>query len=244
MKINRKTLQRLIREVTVELSPSEVKAAKQKLEDEGGAAGLDMIAKAVNDDEPDDDEISDEAVLDALKLADENIVQHTHGDIIDKGGITESLSSKKLRRLIMEELSENPVNIVSSELIKVVENNPHEITYDEVVSHMSELLPHMGRTFSLAYNMLMKDPNMLSDNQYFDADKLKNVISDSIYYFEEINDSLYESSHINIVNLRNLIKEELKRLSYVSKEQGHSYGKEHVSDRFDNNKVDDIIGHT
>ena len=44
--------------------------------------------------------------------------------------------------------------------------------------------------------------------------------------------------------LRQLIKEELKRLSYVSKEQGHTYGIEHLPDRFDQKKADDIIGHT
>jgi len=44
--------------------------------------------------------------------------------------------------------------------------------------------------------------------------------------------------------LRNLIKEELKRLSYVSKEQGHTYGIEHLPDHYDQKKADDIIGHT
>ena len=44
--------------------------------------------------------------------------------------------------------------------------------------------------------------------------------------------------------LRQLIKEELKRLSYVSKEQGYTYGIEHLSDQYDQKKADDIIGHT
>ena len=44
--------------------------------------------------------------------------------------------------------------------------------------------------------------------------------------------------------LRQLIKEELKRLSYVSKEQGYTYGLEHLPDRYDQKKADDIIGHT
>lgn len=42
--------------------------------------------------------------------------------------------------------------------------------------------------------------------------------------------------------LRGLIKEELKRLSYASKEQGFTYGLDHVSKR--NKSADDIIGHT
>ena len=46
------------------------------------------------------------------------------------------------------------------------------------------------------------------------------------------------------LKLINLIKEELKRLSYVSKEQGHTYGIEHLPDQYDQKKADDIIGHT
>ena len=40
------------------------------------------------------------------------------------------------------------------------------------------------------------------------------------------------------------MQEELKRLSYVSKEQGHTYGLEHLPDQYDQKKADDIIGHT
>lgn len=234
MKITKRQLRKLINEVEIKLSDAEVSAAKQKLKDEGGAAGLDMIAKAINDAESDDSEIGEEDALDALMSQDDDVVTHADGDIIDKAGITESLSIKKLKRLIKEVLSENPVDVVSSELIKVVENSPYEITYDEVVSHMSELLPRMRHTFSLAYNMLIKNPSILADNQYFNAEKLKNVINDSIYYFEEINDSQIENS----------INEELKRLSYVSKEQGNTYGIEHLPDQYDQKKADDIIGHT
>jgi len=45
-------------------------------------------------------------------------------------------------------------------------------------------------------------------------------------------------------DLRSLMNEELKRLSYVSKEQGHTYGIEHLPDQYDQKKADDIIGHT
>ena len=44
--------------------------------------------------------------------------------------------------------------------------------------------------------------------------------------------------------LRMLIKEELERLSYVSKKQGHTYGIEHLPGQYDQKKADDIIGHT
>lgn len=46
------------------------------------------------------------------------------------------------------------------------------------------------------------------------------------------------------LRLRKLIKEELERLSYVSKEQGYTYGLEHLPDQYDQEKADDIIGHT
>ena len=42
--------------------------------------------------------------------------------------------------------------------------------------------------------------------------------------------------------LKNLIKEELDRLSYVSKDLGFTYGLDHVSKR--DKAADDIIGHT
>jgi hypothetical protein len=42
--------------------------------------------------------------------------------------------------------------------------------------------------------------------------------------------------------LKNLIKEELKRLSYASKDQGFTYGLDHISKR--DKAADDIIGHT
>ena len=42
--------------------------------------------------------------------------------------------------------------------------------------------------------------------------------------------------------LKILIKEELKRLSYASKDQGFTYGLDHISKR--DKAADDIIGHT
>ena len=49
---------------------------------------------------------------------------------------------------------------------------------------------------------------------------------------------------INKKKLRKLIREEIKRLSYASKEQGFSYGKDHLGDEFDKEAKDDIVGHT
>ena len=44
--------------------------------------------------------------------------------------------------------------------------------------------------------------------------------------------------------LQKLIREELERLSYASKEQGFTYGLEHLPDQYDPEKADAIIGHT
>ncbi len=43
------------------------------------------------------------------------------------------------------------------------------------------------------------------------------------------------------VKLRQIISEELERLSYVSKEQGFTYGLDHVQK---DQNYEDIIGHT
>jgi len=47
---------------------------------------------------------------------------------------------------------------------------------------------------------------------------------------------------LNKSQIRRIIIEELTRLSYVSKEQGFTYGLDHVSNR--DKAADDIIGHT
>jgi len=47
---------------------------------------------------------------------------------------------------------------------------------------------------------------------------------------------------LNKKQIRRIIFEELSRLSYVSKEQGFTYGLDHVSSR--DKAANDIIGHT
>tara|TARA_R100001015_G_C4451263_1_gene41340 strand:- start:196 stop:351 length:156 start_codon:yes stop_codon:yes gene_type:complete len=44
--------------------------------------------------------------------------------------------------------------------------------------------------------------------------------------------------------LKSLIAEEMKRLSYAAKDQGFTYGIEHLPDYHEPEKADDIIGHT
>ena len=50
--------------------------------------------------------------------------------------------------------------------------------------------------------------------------------------------------NLNRKLLQKLIKEELERLSFASKEQGFTYGIDHLSDYFDKEDADDIVGHT
>ena len=98
MKLTKRQLRKLISEVAIELSDEEVAAAKQKLKDEGGAAGPQMVAQAVKDAEDGDPDVADEDVLDALMAADEEIELHADGDVIDVGGLAERKKRKKKKK--------------------------------------------------------------------------------------------------------------------------------------------------
>ena len=108
MKITRKELRKHISEVALTLSKAEIDAAKNKLSDEGGAAGPEVVAQAAKDAEKGDAEVKDKDVLNALMNADQDIVKHSDGDIIDKSGLEESLTLKTIRDLIREELEKLP----------------------------------------------------------------------------------------------------------------------------------------
>jgi hypothetical protein len=95
----------LLNEIQLDLSDAEVSAAKDKLSDEGGAAGPDMVAQAVKDAEEGDPDVDDEAVLAALMDADDDIKRHEDGDIIDTSNLAESrLTRMQLRKILLEEL--------------------------------------------------------------------------------------------------------------------------------------------
>ena len=98
MKITRKELRRLIAEVAVTLSDEEVSAAKKKLEDEGGAAGPEMVAQVVKDTEDGDPDVTDEDVLKALRAKEPDIKFHSSGDVIDAGGLAERKKRKKKKK--------------------------------------------------------------------------------------------------------------------------------------------------
>jgi hypothetical protein len=92
MKITRRQLQQIIRESLNELQASdrEVAAAKEKLSDEGGAAGADVIAQAARDASEDDVDASDEEIVTAVMAQDDSIKKHPDGDIVDTAGLAEA----------------------------------------------------------------------------------------------------------------------------------------------------------
>lgn len=89
MKITRRQLHQIIKESLNELQASdqEVAAAKQKLSDEGGAAGADLVAQAARDAEEGDVDASDEEIVNALTDKEPSITTHSDGDVIDTSGL-------------------------------------------------------------------------------------------------------------------------------------------------------------
>lgn len=107
-KITRKQLRRLI-EASLEISDAEVDAAKKKLEDEGGAAGADLVAQSMRDAEEGDTDVEDDdKYIEKLSEKDPSIKVHDNGDVIDTSGLEESLTLKTIRNLIREELEKLP----------------------------------------------------------------------------------------------------------------------------------------
>ena len=100
IKITKRQLHRLIlSEITQDLniSDAELEAAREKLEDEGGAAAADQVIDALksadNTDAEDEASISDEDILDALMKKDDAIVQHEKGDLVYKRGLNERIDA-------------------------------------------------------------------------------------------------------------------------------------------------------
>ena len=87
MKVTRRQLNRIL-EVSLNLTDTEVSAAKKKLKDEGGAAAADQVADAVRQSEAGDNDTSSQAIIDAVMEEDPDVVAHSDGDIIDKSGIS------------------------------------------------------------------------------------------------------------------------------------------------------------
>ena len=135
MKITRRQLRKLISEVSVDITDAEVTAAKNELEKEGGAAGAEMVAKAVKDAEGGDaDDLEDETVLKALMDKEPSIAKHSSGDIIDKSGLAESVLDRNvLRRIIISELKK--VELYKKYSYGVDDIRDKTKAHDDIVGH-------------------------------------------------------------------------------------------------------------
>ena len=78
----------------IEVSDEQLKIVKQKLSDEGGAAGPELIAKTIRDN--DNSEISDEEIIRAINSKDPKIQQSPDGDVINTTGLEESKKKSHL----------------------------------------------------------------------------------------------------------------------------------------------------
>jgi hypothetical protein len=101
MKITRRQLQEIISsalyEADVTLSPEEIKAAKDELDKEGGAAGDAPVASAMRSADKDDVDISDEDYIDSLVKDDPAVKRLRQGDIVHdtEGQVGQVSESKK-----------------------------------------------------------------------------------------------------------------------------------------------------
>ena len=99
MKISKRNLNKIILEMIneVSLSDEQISLVRQKLSDEGGAAGPELITKVVRDNSSVDiSDLSDEDLLKLVSTEKPEIKQHPDGDIVDTKGLKES--KKKTRR--------------------------------------------------------------------------------------------------------------------------------------------------
>jgi len=153
------------------------------------------------------------------------------------------VTKRKLRKMILESIDmqnhndSRSVTIVANMVIKILESFEemgymiNEVPMWEVVSAMTEKIevnPSMLNTFSEALKDLSLNANILQLNDYFESSTLIYILKESLKDYKEFNNSV--------------LKEELKRLSYVSKEDGFTYGIDHVSNK--DQAAKDIIGHT
>ena len=92
-KITRKQLRTLI-EASLEISDAEVDAAKKKLEDEGGAAGADVVAQSMRDSKEGDIYVEDDdKYIKKLSEKDPSIQVLPAGDVINTDGLDEAIIS-------------------------------------------------------------------------------------------------------------------------------------------------------
>jgi len=156
------------------------------------------------------------------------------------------ITKRKLRKLILESINMknhdaamvvNPLTIVTDMVVEILQSfeemgyTINEVPMWEVVSAMTEKIEvndGILNTFISVLKSLQADPDILESNDYFESSTLIYVLKEAIKGYNELGNATLE--------------EELKRLSYASKEHGFTYGIDHVSKK--NKAADDIIGHT
>ena len=126
----------------------------------------------------------------------------------------------------------------------IAEETKAELTTDEKEAAESKISDEGG---AMSMEDLIKLVNDVDQDTEYSEAGAKERLKNSIDQFEEHEDGDAYTNRPNELKenltrklLKRLIKEELKRLSYVSKEQGYTYGLEHLPDEYDQNKADDL----
>ena len=137
------------------------------------------------------------------------------------------ITLKQLRRLIEQEVKEEEK--LSDKQKKAAEDKIEDeggaLGKDDFISTINDADPDVEYSEEEA---LSRADNSIEDFE---------IHQDGDVYTNRPTKNVSES--LTRKNLRRLIKEELKRLSYASKEQGHTYGIEHLPDQYDKKKADD-----
>jgi hypothetical protein len=109
MKITRRQLKHLV-EVEVKLSDEELNAARDEIEQQGGAVDSDRLAQAVRTAAGDDsdEKLSDEEITSMVVDQADDISQHPAGDIVDTDALNERdrVARNQLIKIIKEELAQ------------------------------------------------------------------------------------------------------------------------------------------
>lgn len=106
MKISKTRLRKIIKEEITKVNKSKIKDVVLKvLSDEGGAAGLDPLKKALENLEKDDLRLPDEP-MEEMILSVPGVKKHRDGDYIETSGLRESrlkITKRQLKKIIREE---------------------------------------------------------------------------------------------------------------------------------------------
>tara|TARA_R110001583_G_scaffold12612_4_gene55800 strand:- start:4475 stop:5680 length:1206 start_codon:yes stop_codon:yes gene_type:complete len=112
MKITRRQLRNLV-EIEVKLTSDEINAAKDTLSQQGGAASPEDFVQAIRLATPgdDDEDLTDEEILNMVKQQTDNISQHPAGDIVDTEKLDERTKTTRMQliQIIKKELREGDV---------------------------------------------------------------------------------------------------------------------------------------